>query len=166
MASESLPVDELREVLAGPHGERVIQLMVGRRFDARDVPPAAEAPAVVEAAEGAGLIDGEQLTPLGETLSHPLRELLQWQERGETIAFSDEVSALAPERFEGADVLEVGSGFGVNLLTLQEHAAHTTGVEYNPAYVEVALRRWREETGQEPLRLADSKTLAELEADR
>lgn len=137
MSSADLPIEDLEAVLAGPHGERLVQLMVGRRFDAWDVPPAAEASSVLEAAERAGLLDHGELTTLGETLSHPLRELLQWQERGETIAFADEVSVLDPARFDGAQVLEVGSGFGVNLLTLQEHAETAVGVERDQAYIDV-----------------------------
>jgi ubiquinone/menaquinone biosynthesis C-methylase UbiE len=138
MTKDELPIDALQSVLAGPHGDEVVQLVVGRRFDAFDVPPEAETKPVVDAAREAGLIKGGRLTALGEILSHPLRELRQWRERGETIAFSDEVPLLHPTRFTDATVLEVGSGFGVNLLTLQDYASTVVGVELNQAYIDVA----------------------------
>ena len=38
------------------------------------------------------------------------------------------------------------------------------GLEIDPAYVDVVLRRWRQETGREPVRASDQMLLSSLEA--
>ena len=63
-------------------------------------------------------------------------------------------------------VLDPFLGAGATLMAAERSGRVARGMEIDPAYVEVALRRWREETGQEPLRMVDARTLAELEADQ
>jgi len=39
-------------------------------------------------------------------------------------------------------------------------------MDIDPAYVDVALRRWRKDTGHEPRRASDDRTPASLEAEQ
>lgn len=43
---------------------------------------------------------------------------------------------------------------------------HCYAIELNPAYVDVAVKRWQDFTGQQAALEGDGRTFAELEAER
>jgi DNA modification methylase len=63
----------------------------------------------------------------------------------------------------GDIVLDPFLGGGATLIAAQRSGRHARGLEIDPAYVDVILRRWRTETGQEPARQRDGCTLKQLE---
>jgi DNA modification methylase len=66
----------------------------------------------------------------------------------------------------GEVVLDPFLGGGATLMAAEESARVAYAMDIDPAYVDVALRRWRKETGQEPRRASDDRTLASLEAEQ
>lgn len=64
----------------------------------------------------------------------------------------------------GDIVLDPFLGAGSTLIAAQRCGRTAFGLEIDPAYVDVILRRWRTETGQEPIRSADHSPLVSLEA--
>ncbi len=65
----------------------------------------------------------------------------------------------------GDVVLDPFLGAGATLIAAERSGRIVRGMEIDPAYVDIVLRRWRKETGEEPVRVADKRTLASLEAD-
>ncbi|TMV06566.1 site-specific DNA-methyltransferase [Ruegeria sediminis] len=65
----------------------------------------------------------------------------------------------------GDIVLDPFLGSGSTLIAAERCGRVTRGLEIDPAYVDVALRRWRDETGKEPVRANDRRTLASLERE-
>ena len=63
----------------------------------------------------------------------------------------------------GEIVLDPFLGSGSTLIAAERCGRIAYGLEIDPAYVDVILRRWRDETGQEPLRATDKASLASLE---
>jgi DNA modification methylase len=63
----------------------------------------------------------------------------------------------------GDIVLDPFLGGGATLIAAQRSGRQARGLEIDPAYVDVILRRWRTETGQEPARQRDGCTLKQLE---
>src|SRR5690606_25335776 len=59
-----------------------------------------------------------QLSALGWLVADPLREYRFWLDRDRRIHGEQHHALLAPERYTAKSVLEVGSGFGSNLLSL------------------------------------------------
>lgn len=64
----------------------------------------------------------------------------------------------------GEIVLDPFLGAGTTLMAAERSGRIARGLEIDPAYVDVCLRRWREKTAEEPVRAADGMTLASLEA--
>ncbi len=65
----------------------------------------------------------------------------------------------------GDIVLDPFLGAGSTLIAAQRCGRTAYGLEIDPAYVDVILRRWRAETGLEPVRSADQSKLSALEAE-
>jgi len=63
----------------------------------------------------------------------------------------------------GDIVLDPFLGAGATLMAAELCGRRARGLEIDPAYVDVILRRWRKETGREPVRAGDGKTLTQLE---
>lgn len=63
----------------------------------------------------------------------------------------------------GDVVLDPFMGGGATLIAAERSGRRARGLEIGPAYVDVVLRRWRLETGREPVRQNDNKSLSELE---
>ncbi|MDJ1018500.1 MAG: DNA methyltransferase [Paracoccaceae bacterium] len=63
-------------------------------------------------------------------------------------------------------VLDPFLGAGATLIAAERSGRVARGLEIDPGYVDVVLRRWREETGDQPIRAADGCSLAELEGDQ
>jgi DNA modification methylase len=63
----------------------------------------------------------------------------------------------------GEIVLDPFLGGGATLMAAEQSGRVAYGMDIDPAYIDVALRRWRKETGEEPCRASDNHTLASLE---
>lgn len=63
-------------------------------------------------------------------------------------------------------VLDPFLGGGATLIAAEQSGREAYGMDIDPAYIDVALRRWRMETGQEPIRSSDKRTLASLEEEQ
>ena len=66
----------------------------------------------------------------------------------------------------GEVVLDPFLGGGATLMAAEQSGRVAYAMDIDPAYVDVALRRWRKATGQEPRRASDDRTLASLEAEK
>jgi len=64
----------------------------------------------------------------------------------------------------GDIVLDPFLGAGATLIAAERAGRQLRGIEIDPAHVDTTLRRWRAETGEEPVRLGDGLTLAALES--
>jgi DNA modification methylase len=65
----------------------------------------------------------------------------------------------------GDQVLDPFLGAGATLIAAERSGRVARGIEIDPLYIDVVLRRWRDETGQEPVRVADGRTLTSLEEE-
>jgi len=63
-------------------------------------------------------------------------------------------------------VLDPFLGAGATLIAGELSGRNVRGMEIDPAYIDVVLRRWRGETGEDPVRATDGMRLAEIEARR
>jgi ubiquinone/menaquinone biosynthesis C-methylase UbiE len=111
-------IEEVRQALRGPHADALVDLIF-RLNTSQPVDQAA--PIALEAAMKLGWVCLEprlRLSPLGWLVADPLREYRLWLDRERRIHGEMESALLVPERYAGKSVLEVGSGFGCNLLSL------------------------------------------------
>jgi DNA modification methylase len=65
----------------------------------------------------------------------------------------------------GEVVLDAFLGSGTTLIACERIDRRFVGGDIDPLYVDVALRRWRALTGQDPVRLSDGRLFSELEAE-
>ena len=65
----------------------------------------------------------------------------------------------------GDIVLDPFLGAGSTLIAAERSGRRCRGLEIDPLYVDVILRRWRGETGQDPVRIVDGRSLASLEEE-
>jgi DNA modification methylase len=63
-------------------------------------------------------------------------------------------------------VLDLFSGSGTTILAAERVGRRGYGLEIDPAYVDVAIRRWQTLTGKDAVLASSSTTFNELEADR
>ncbi len=63
----------------------------------------------------------------------------------------------------GQSVYDPFLGSGTTLIAAETTGRIRLGVELDPLYVEVAIRRWQAFTGKAATRLADGRTFAEVE---
>ena len=66
----------------------------------------------------------------------------------------------------GQAVYEPFSGSGTTIIAGEMTGRHIYAIELNPAYVDVAVKRWQDFTGQTATLEGDGRTFAELEAER
>lgn len=69
------------------------------------------------------------LTPTGWFAADSFREYFFWRERERLLPFADAVPEVIREALVGRHVLEIGSGSGMNLMSLAPVAASITGLE-------------------------------------
>lgn len=79
--------------------------------------------------------------------------------------------ALVEEVFDayskaGDVVFEPFCGSGTQIIAAEKMGIHCHGMELDPVYCDVALRRWQNFTGQAATLEGDGRTFAELEAER
>ena len=66
----------------------------------------------------------------------------------------------------GQAVYEPFSGSGTTIIAAEMTGRSCHAIELNPAYVDVAIRRWQEFTGEEAVLDGDGRTFAEIEVER
>ena len=66
----------------------------------------------------------------------------------------------------GQAVYEPFSGSGTTIIAGEMTGRHIYAIELNPAYVDVAVKRWQDFTGQQAALEGDGRTFAEIEAER
>lgn len=66
----------------------------------------------------------------------------------------------------GQAVYEPFSGSGTTIIAAEMTGRHCYAIELNPAYVDVAVKRWQEFTGAEATLEGDGRTFAEIEGER
>lgn len=66
----------------------------------------------------------------------------------------------------GQAIYEPFSGSGTTIIAGEMTGRHVYAVELNPAYVDVAVQRWQEFTGQEATLEGDGRTFAEIKGQR
>lgn len=66
----------------------------------------------------------------------------------------------------GQAVYEPFSGSGTTIIAAEMTGRHCYAIELNPAYVDVAVKRWQEFTGQAATLEGDGRTFAGIEAER
>ena len=110
----------------------------------------------------------EKLTPLGQTLADAVRELQFWRDRDGKLVWETLGETLSEISFAGRHVVEIGSGMGVNLVTLQQRGAHVLGVEPIEAYQQIGAVLWAAE-GEPPVEIqiaaGEDTKLADASAD-
>jgi len=62
-------------------------------------------------------------------------------------------------------VLDLFLGAGATVMAAETSGRRAFGLEIDPGYVDVILRRWRVATGEDPVRLSDGKALSDLERE-
>jgi SAM-dependent methyltransferase len=77
----------------------------------------------------------KQLTPLGGKCADSAREYLFWVQRNRTLHGEDEYEVTKLANFRDKTVLEIGTGWGCNLLRLATVAKRAVGVEIEPVYL-------------------------------
>jgi ubiquinone/menaquinone biosynthesis C-methylase UbiE len=78
------------------------------------------------------------LTPLGWKVSDSVREYVFWRERDRQMPLYNERPAFEDAVFRDRRVLEIGSGCGCNLFSLQPIASAVAGMEIEPVYLQMA----------------------------
>ena len=66
----------------------------------------------------------------------------------------------------GALVLDVFLGSGTTILAAERSGRRACCIELDPAYVDVAIRRWEEMTGKEAVHAASGMTFAQMASER
>jgi len=66
----------------------------------------------------------------------------------------------------GQAVYEPFSGSGTTIIACEMTGRHCYAIELNPAYVDVAVKRWQEFTGQQAVLEGDGRTSAEVDSER
>lgn len=106
---------------------------------------------VFQTAAKAGWIDAHgTLTALGQSIADACRELVFWRDRDGVLAWESLGEPLAQVEYTGKRVIEIGSGMGVNLTTLQKRGADVIGVEPVEAYKQMGDALWAAE-GEAPV---------------
>lgn len=126
----STQVEEVRKSLLGQNSDELIDLVFRLNLS---LPLDFKAASAIEEAERLGWVTKSpvpKLSHLGCLVADPLREYRFWLDRGRCIHGEREHDLLVPERYRNKVVLEVGSGFGCNLLSLERRVEGTfLGVE-------------------------------------
>lgn len=141
-----------REALLGPNGDALVAWTIAKNFG-RPLPEVARE--VTAAAQAAGWVDaGLAFTEAGRLASDSLREYRFWVDRGRTTHGERHHPRTAKAAYAGAELLEVGCGFGANLLSLQGSAKRRVGLDPIAVYRQMSAMLAARE-GLEPLEIVD-----------
>lgn len=133
-------IKSIEAVLQGDTGDAFLTMM---RSLSMHEPDGTHEPGAVQCARNADLLQVDDkgrlvLTPLGWKVSDSIREYVFWTERDRVLHMYDARPAFADAVFRGKRVLELGSGLGCNLFSLQPIASDVIGMEIEPVYVQMA----------------------------
>jgi SAM-dependent methyltransferase len=125
---DPIQFSDARKALLDPHSSELIELMF--RLNLRRSIEGVAGTAIATAVKlGWVQPGGQDLTPLGWLVADPIREYRFWLDRGRRVHGEADYELLAPERYSGKHVLEPGSGFGCNLLSLSRVPGRFVGLE-------------------------------------
>lgn len=117
-----------RRVLLQSDLDQVVRLMFRLQFRQGIGPATAAARAAVE--EMAWVQPGtETLTETGWFAADVCREFVFWRDRDRKLPFADSEAELVSKSLVGKSVLEIGSGSGMNLMSLVPVCAEVVGLE-------------------------------------
>ncbi len=118
---------QARDVLAASDMPTVARFMMRLQFRQ----PTGDAAGAREVAERLGWVrpGSDSLTETGWFAADSCREYVFWLERDRRLPFAEEAPELLAEALAGKSVLEIGSGSGMNLMSLAPLAAEVTGLE-------------------------------------
>ena len=121
-------LDTIRATLLGVRGEAFLRLLVHLNLGCA---LGSDEHAALDVARQAGLVDLGRiaLTPLGWLAADPMREYAWWRERGGRLHSEGQHECLSLAHYAGKAVLEPGSGFGCNLLSMCRAPGRFVGVE-------------------------------------
>jgi SAM-dependent methyltransferase len=130
-------LEQVKAAVLGDGGCQVLHLL--DRLQAGESPRACDRP-VLDRLEACGLYQSQgekgRLTSLGHKCATPAREYVFWIRRGRRLHGQGECQVLSLDTFRDKSVLELGPGWGCNLLSLRPVARRVCGVEIEPLYVE------------------------------
>ena len=138
-----LSQEQIETIEAALQGDTGVAFLTMMRSLSMHEPDGTYEPGAVQCARNAKLLQtGDEgrpvLTPLGWKVSDSIREYLFWEERDRLLHMYDTRPAFADTMFRGKRVLEIGSGLGCNLFSLQPIASDVLGMEIEPVYVQMA----------------------------
>jgi SAM-dependent methyltransferase len=125
------------QALKGAHAEALLAGMFALNVHAASppmTPPVRALAAQLGWIHGDGAAMAGQLTDLGRLASDSIREHRFWLDRGRVTHGAPDHEALANATYRGKSVLEVGAGFGCNLMSLVGSAERLVGVEPTEVY--------------------------------
>lgn len=94
--------------------------------------------------------EGTAFTPIGYSVADSIREYVFWVERQRRLHLEEQVAYLSEAYYADKSVLEIGCGYGCNLIPIRRTAASVTGLEPNLVYHQMS-RILCEREGLEPL---------------
>jgi SAM-dependent methyltransferase len=124
------------DIVAGPDGVRWLEALVSLRSRPLRLADRAMADELVALGIGRRVPEGIALTVFGFKCADSAREYVRWTGRKRRMHYEDEHLATRLENFRGQDVLELGSGWGCNLIRIATVARSAVGLELEPAYVQ------------------------------
>jgi DNA modification methylase len=65
----------------------------------------------------------------------------------------------------GDIVLDVFLGSGTTMMAAERVGRNCYGIELDPLYVDVAVRRWQKHTGNDAIHIASGRTFNEIQAE-
>lgn len=124
-----------RDVLLSPKGDGLVQMMrdISLGIAAKD----SQVALLVEAKALGWLTEAGTPTPLGYCAADSCREYSFWLDRDKALPFEPAADHLTPQYFTDKAALEIGSGAGFNLLSIQQGAASITGIEPVEVYTQM-----------------------------
>lgn len=137
MKFDNAQLERIRECLLGSNSETIIRYMHAHGL-AQATSHFGED--VEQTARELGWISGPagELTEFGSCAADSCREYQFWIERDRALPFeAAKVPQLDVERFRAREVLEIGSGMGVNLMSLALLGVTAVGVEPVEAYTQL-----------------------------
>ena len=94
--------------------------------------------------------EGASFTPIGYSVADSIREYVFWVERQRRLHLEGTLPYLSEAYYADKSVLEIGCGYGCNLIPIRRTAAAVTGLEPNLIYHQMS-RIICEREGLEPL---------------
>lgn len=131
-------ISRFRDALLGEDGERLIELVAHLNLGRPTSPDAERTLPLARELGWTREDDPRTLTTVGRAVADSLREYRLWTERDRLLHGQPFHERLAAERYSEKEVLEVGSGFGCNLLSLAHVPGRFVGVEPTRIYREMS----------------------------